>query len=157
MAKSESASTADDRQQPAAVGIKLGSTRTVLAVPDGDGNEIVQTLTCLAEYDDALTGERGYVYGDAAAVEYPDRVQYMLRSGLPEDAEGAELASTFFNQFTEANQVPEDSVAVYAIPTIDNEPGLENLESVIRDSPIGEVLVRSYPESLCSAIPAKGR
>ena len=157
MAQSESTAQSSDTSKPAAVGIKLGSTRTVLSVPNGDDNEIVQTLTCIAEYDDPLTGEPGTVYGDAAAVEYPDRVQYMLRSGLPEDEDRAALAARFFNQFTEANQVPTNSVAVYAIPTIDNEPGLANLESVIRESPIGEVLVRSYPESLCSAIPAKGR
>lgn len=157
MGETESKSPTDEKWQPAAVGIKLGSTRTVLSVPNGTGNEIIQTLTCLAEYDDALTGERGTVHGTAAAAEYPDRVEYMLRSGLPEDEDRAALAGTFFNEFTEANHVPEASVAVYAIPTIDNERGLANLESVIQGSPVGQVLVRSYPESLCSAIPAKGR
>lgn len=155
MATTESNSD-DENWQPTAVGIKLGSTRTVLSMPNGTDNEVVQTLTCLAEYDDALTGERGTVYGDQAAVEYPDRVQYMLRSGLPEDEERAELAGQFFTEFTRSNVIPEESVAVYAIPTIDNDAGLANLESVIDGSPVGDVLVRSYPESLCAAIPAKG-
>lgn len=157
MAKTQSKSQAEVSGQPTPLGIKLGSTRTVLSLPTGTGNETLKTLTCIAQYDDPVTGEQGTVFGDAAAVEYPERVQYMLRSGLPEDDERADLARTFFNQFTEAYNLPQESVAVYAIPTIDNERGLQNLESVIQDSPIGEVLVRSFPESLCSAIPAKGR
>ena len=157
MGVTESNPQTDETWRPEAVGIKLGSTRTVLSVPNGSENEVIQTLTCLAEYDDPLTGERGAVYGDAAAAEYPDRVEYMLRSGLPEDEDRAELAGRFFNEFTDANHVPEESVAVYAIPTIDNERGLENLQSVIEGSRVGGVAVRSFPESLCSAIPAKGR
>ena len=157
MGATKSESTQGEDGRPAAVGIKLGSTRTVLSVPNGTDNEVVQTLTCIAQYDDPITGELQTVFGDAAAVEYPDRVQYMLRSGLPEDEDRAELTGTFFDEFTRANQVPEDSVAVYAIPTLDNERGLANLESVIEGSPVGGVLVRSYPESLCSAIPAMGR
>jgi hypothetical protein len=157
MGETESTSNDGENWRPAAIGIKLGSTRTVLSVPNGAGSEVVQTLTCIAQYDDALTGEPQTVFGDAAAVEYPDRVQYLLRSGLPEDEERAELTGTFFEEFTRANQIPEESVAVYAIPTLDNERGLENLESVITSSSVGKVMVRSYPESLCSAIPAKGR
>jgi hypothetical protein len=142
---------------PVPVGVKLGSTRTVVAFPDGDGGlETVQTLTCLATYEDAITGEEQVLYGDEAAEQYPDRVQYMLRSGLPEDDDRAELAQQFFQAVLEANDIPEDSVVVYAIPTIDNEAGLENLESVIEESGIGKRLVRSYPESLCGAIPAMG-
>lgn len=156
MAETQSTTDDPEKWQPAAVGIKLGSTRTVLSLPNGATNEVIQTLTCIAEYEDALTGQPTTVFGDEAAVEYPDRVQYMLRSGLPEDEARAELAATFFEEFTRANGVPEESVAVYAIPTIDNERGLENLESVIDGSSIGDVLVRSYPESLCSSIPAKG-
>ncbi|MFB6201609.1 MAG: hypothetical protein ABEI98_06330, partial [Halorhabdus sp.] len=67
-----------------------------------------------------------------------------------------DLARTFFEEFVEASGVPEDSVVVYAIPTIDNESGLANLERVIEDSPVGTELVESYPESLCGAIPAFG-
>lgn len=142
---------------PLPVGVKLGSTRTVLAYPDDDGDlEVTRTLTCLATYDDLITGEEKILYGEEAAQEYPDRVQYMLRSGLPEDDDSAELAATFFEQVIEDNGIPEDSAVVYAIPTIDNEDGLENLESVIEGSDIGGTLVRSYPESLCGSLPALG-
>ncbi|MFC6975736.1 rod shape-determining protein [Halomicroarcula sp. GCM10025709] len=139
------------------VGVKLGSTRTVIALPDGDGgNRIVKTLTCMATYEDALTGEEKILYGEEAAREYPDRVQYMLRSGLPEDADRAEMTKTFFEAVIEENDIPEDSGVVYAIPTIDNPAGLDNLRSVIEDSSIGTELVESYPESLCGSIPAFG-
>jgi actin-like ATPase involved in cell morphogenesis len=143
--------------EPVPVGVKLGSTRTVAAFPDGDGGlEVARSLTCMATYDDPLTGEERVLFGEEAAVEYPDRVRYMLRSGLPEDDENAELAKRYFEAFVEANDVPTDSGVVYAIPTIDNERALANLESVIEDSDIGAALVRSYPESLCGAVPAMG-
>jgi hypothetical protein len=145
-----------DTDGPTPVGVKLGSTRTVAAFPGDDGLEVVRSLTCLATYEDALTGEEQVLFGEEAATEYPDRVQYMLRSGLPEDEAGADLASRFFEAFIEANDVPTDSGVVYAIPTIDNERALANLESVIESSGIGEALVRSYPESLCGAVPAMG-
>jgi hypothetical protein len=83
-------------------------------------------------------------------------VQYTLRSGLPEDESGAELTATFFEEVVEANDVPTDSAVVYAIPTIDNEQGLANLQSVIEGSAIGGSLIRSYPESLCGSVPALG-
>ena len=138
------------------VGVKLGSTRTVVVYPspDGDGVETVRTLTCLATYEDVLTGEERILYGEEAAREYPDRVRFMLRSGLPEDADSVESAETFFSELLESNDVPTNSAVVYAIPTIDNEAGLANLESVIEGSQIGEALVRSYPESLCGSLPA---
>jgi hypothetical protein len=142
---------------PVPVGVKLGSTRTVIAYPDGDGDlEIVNTLTCMATYEDALTGEEQVLYGGEAAREYPDRVEFMLRSGLPEDDTRAELMSTFFEEVIETNDIPENSTVVYAIPTIDNEAGLSNLEKVIENSSIGGELVQSYPESLCGSIPAFG-
>jgi molecular chaperone DnaK (HSP70) len=141
---------------PAAIGVKLGSTRTVVAAPDGDGVETIQTLTCLATYEDALTGEEKVLYGQQAATEYPDSVQFMLRSGLPEDDESADLAETFFRSFVESNDLPEDSVVVYAVPTIEEERGLENLTNVVEGAPIGDVTMRSYPESLCGSIPAVG-
>ncbi len=141
---------------PVPVGVKLGSTRTVIVYPSpsGDGTEVVRTLTCLATYEDVLTGEERVLYGDEAAREYPDEVQFMLRSGLPEDAESVEMASRFFDAVLEANDVPEHSTVVYAIPTIDNEAGLANLQQVVEESRIGGELVRSYPESLCGALPA---
>ena len=142
--------------EPTPVGVKLGSTRTVLAARNGSDVATTASLTCLATYEDALTGEERVNYGEEAAVEYPDRVQYMLRSGLPEDDENAELAGTFFREFVDANDVPGDSVVVYAIPTIENEAGLANLETVITGSDIGEAHTRSYPEMLCASIPAMG-
>jgi len=150
---------ADDQSTdgPVPIGVKLGSTRTVIAYPDEDGEmEVIRTLTCLATYEDALTGEERVLYGEEAAREYPDRVQFMLRSGLPEDDDRAELTSTFFEEVIDANDIPTDSAVVYAIPTIDNEKGLANLEGVIESSSIGEELVQSYPESLCGSIPAFG-
>ncbi|MCQ4332698.1 rod shape-determining protein [Natronomonas sp. F2-12] len=138
------------------VGVKLGSTRTVVIYPstEGDGVETIRTLTCLATYEDVLSGQERVLYGEEAASEYPDRVEFMLRSGLPEDDESVESASRFFTELIESNDVPENSAVVYAIPTIDNDAGLENLEAVIEGSRIGGELVRSYPESLCGALPA---
>ncbi|ESS05469.1 MAG: hypothetical protein A07HB70_02513 [uncultured archaeon A07HB70] len=141
---------------PAAVGVKLGSTRTVVATPGAGGVETVDALTCLATYEDVLTGEEKLLYGEQAASEYPESVWYMLRSGLPEDDESAGLAETFFRTFVESNGVPADSVVVYAIPTIDNDRGLQNLTSVVEAAPVGSAGIRSYPEALCGSIPALG-
>jgi hypothetical protein len=155
---SESAATdgSGDDSGPTPIGAKLGSTRTVLQyVRDGEV-ETVRTLTCLAEYEDPLTGEQKVMFGEQAAQEYPDRVKYMLRSGLPEDDESVDLAATFFEEVVSAEGLDGDSAVVYAIPTIDNEPGLRNLERVIEDSSVGNALVRSFPESLCGSIPALG-
>jgi len=140
------------------VGVKLGSTRTVIAFPteDGSGIETIRTLTCLASYEDPLTGEEKFLYGEEAATEYPDRVQFMLRSGLPEDEDRAELTEQFFTAVIDSYDIPEDSAVVYAIPTIDNPAGLENLQNVIENSPVGGTLIESYPESLCGSIPAFG-
>jgi hypothetical protein len=142
--------------QPSALGVKVGSTRTVVAAGDASDPEVTQTLTCLATYDDALTGEEHVIYGEEAATEYPDRVRYMLRSGLPEDEETTGLAKRFFEEFAAANGLGADSVVVYAIPTIDNEAGLSRLAEIIEDGPVGERRVASYPESLCGAVPALG-
>ena len=113
---------ADDQSTdgPVPIGVKLGSTRTVIAYPDEDGEMgVIRTLTCLATYEDALTGEERVLYGEEAAREYPDRVEFMLRSGLPEDDDRAELTSTFFEEVIDANDIPTDSAVVYAIPTIE--------------------------------------
>ena len=142
---------------PTAVGVKLGSTRTVLDLPDGrGGRERHSILTCLATYEDAITGEEKVLFGEEAAVEYPDRVRFMLRSGLPEDDESVADAKRFFEAVIDAHDVPEESAVVYAVPTIDNEAGVENLKAVIEGSSIGAVEARSFPESLCGAIPAYG-
>jgi actin-like ATPase involved in cell morphogenesis len=142
---------------PLPVGVKLGSTRTVIYVPAADGSlRTIRTLTCLSTYDDPLTGEERVIYGEQAAREYPDRVRYMLRSGLPEDDENAALAKQFFSELVDSQDIPAESAVVYAIPTIDNESGLANLSAVIEESGIGQALVRSFPESLCGSIPALG-
>ncbi len=142
---------------PMPVGVKLGSTRTVLAYPDRDDElQIKRTLTCLATYQDPLTGEDKVLYGEPAAEEYPDRVTYMLRSGLPEDTDSARLAERFFDTVIRDTDLPANSAVVYAIPTIDNPDGLANLETVIEGSDIGDALVRSFPESLCGSLPALG-
>src|SRR6056297_1593288 len=147
----------NESDESAAVGVKLGSTRTVLDIPDGrGGRERHSVLTCLATYEDAITGEEKVLFGEEAAVEYPDRVRFMLRSGLPEDDDSVAAAERFFEAVVDAHDVPEDSAVVYAVPTIDNEAGVENLKSVIEGSSIGQVETRSYPESLCGAIPAYG-
>jgi hypothetical protein len=141
---------------PTPVGVKLGSTRTVLQyVRDGEV-QTVRTLTCLATFEDALTGEERVLFGEQAAQEYPDKVQYMLRSGLPEDDDRADLAAKFFEEVVSSEGLDADSAVVYAIPTIDNEPGLRNLTRVIEESSVGDALVRSFPESLCGSIPAFG-
>ncbi|MFB6308167.1 MAG: hypothetical protein ABEH35_02465, partial [Haloarculaceae archaeon] len=157
-ADSGTVSTTGDAETAVPVGVKLGSTRTVIALPDehGTDNRIIRTLTCLATYEDALTGEEKILYGEEAAQEYPDRVQFMLRSGLPEDEDRAELTKRFFRALIEENDLPQYSAVVYAIPTIDNPRGIENLKSVIEGSQIGKRLVESYPESLCGSIPAFG-
>ncbi|ELZ82824.1 hypothetical protein KU306_10705 [Haloferax larsenii] len=155
--ESEQSDAFDTESGPVPIGVKLGSTRTVLAYPDEDGEvETVRTLTCLATYEDALTGDERVLYGEEAARQYPDRVQFMLRSGLPEDADRAELTKQFFEELCRSRDLPEDSAVVYAIPTIDNARGLSNLNDVIEGSSIGGALVRSFPESLCGAIPAMG-
>ena len=147
----------DETNAPTPVGVKLGSTRTVLDLPDGgDGRERHSTLTCLATYEDAITGDERVVFGHDAATEYPDAVRFMLRSGLPENDESVADAKRFFDAIVDGYDVPADSAVVYAVPTIDNEAGVENLESVIEDSAIGEAAVRSFPESLCGAVPAYG-
>lgn len=145
-----------EEEIPDPIGVKLGSTRTVVVQPEGNVVRTHESLTCLATYDDVLTGKRRVIYGEEAANEYPERVQFMLRSGLPEDDSRAETAATFFNKFARANGVPEESVVVYAIPAIDNEQGLSNLADVIEQSGIGDQMIRSYPESLCGSIPVLG-
>jgi actin-like ATPase involved in cell morphogenesis len=156
-ADADAASTATTSGDPLPVGVKLGSTRTVIYVPNEDGSlRTIRTLTCLSTYEDPLTGDEQVIYGEQAAREYPDRVRYMLRSGLPEDDENAALAKQFFAELVDAQAIPENSAVVYAIPTIDNEAGLTNLSAVIEESGIGQALVRSFPESLCGSIPALG-
>ncbi|WP_259519021.1 hypothetical protein [Halanaeroarchaeum sp. HSR-CO] len=146
--------TAEPTVEP--LGVKVGSTRTVVAEAGGQQPTVHQALTCLATYEDALTGETEVVFGEEAAAEYPDRVTYMLRSGLPEDDEGTNQTSTYLREFAESHALPENSAVVLAVPTIDNPAGLDRLEAAIEDGPIGRDGLRSYPESLCGAVPALG-
>lgn len=141
---------------PAPVGVKLGSTRTIVVQPQGSVLKTHAALTCLATYEDVLTGTEQVIYGEDAAREYPEQVEFMLRSGMPEDEDHTETAATFFTHFLREHTVPADSVVVSAMPAIDNERGLANLTRVIEDSPIGERRIQRYPESLCGAIPAVG-
>jgi hypothetical protein len=141
---------------PTPIGVKLGSTRTVIAKANGSAVETTIELTCLATYENAITGEEQFLYGKTAATEYPDTVQYMLRSGLPEDEDNAELAATYLREMVAEQDISAYSIVVYAIPTMDNEAGLQNLNNVIMNSGIGKEHIRSYPEMLCGAIPAIG-
>ncbi|MFW5965367.1 MAG: hypothetical protein ACOCP3_01290 [Halodesulfurarchaeum sp.] len=142
--------------EPAPLGVKMGSTRTVVARERGGEIETIQDLTCLASYEDAISGEEHVLFGEQAAREYPERVGYMLRTGLPTDEASVEQARTYLQEFVAENDLPENSVAVYAIPSIDNEAGLQRFERAIEDSPVGSRQIRSYPESLTGAIPAFG-
>ena len=66
MSDAESTDTTDfdDQNAPIPVGVKLGSTRTVLDLPDErGGRERRSTLTCLATYEDAITGKEKALYG----------------------------------------------------------------------------------------------
>lgn len=147
-----------DGSGPVPVGVKLGSTRTVLAfpAPDGSGLQVVRTLTCLASYENPVTGETKYAYGDAAAAEYPESVQFPLRSGLPDTEEKTERTQQFFDAVVDSHEVPEHSVVVFATPTTDNESGQHNLRQVIEHSPVGSAGLERYPEALCGSIPALG-
>ncbi len=145
-------------ERPVPVGVKLGSTRTVLVfpTPDGSGLQVVRTLSCLASYENPITGEQKYAFGDEAAAEYPDTVQFPLRSGLPSDERQIERTQRFFDAVVDSHEVPEHSVVVYATPTTENKPGLENLGRIIAESAIGTAGIDRYPEALCGAIPALG-
>ncbi|MFC7189135.1 rod shape-determining protein [Halocatena marina] len=145
-----------EEERPAPLGIKLGSTRTIVAESQEEGVKTHDTLTCLATYEDVLTGDQRIIYGEEAAYEYPDEVQFMLRTGLPEDETQAEATAMFFDSVVKATNTPSDSVVVYAIPAINNERGLSNLAEVLEESGVGEHLIRSYPESLCGSVPVFG-
>ena len=141
---------------PDPLGVKMGSTRTVVARANEDDVEALQDLTCLVSYDDAITGEEHVIFGEDAATQYPERVKYMLRNGLPTDDESTELARTYLEEFITGHELSENSVVVYAVPSIDNEAGVERFQDAIESTKIGGRLIRSYPESLCGAIPALG-
>lgn len=148
---------ATDGGSPVPVGVKIGSTRTVIAFPAPDGGvQIIRTLTCLAEYENPITGEMKYAYGDDAAAEYPDSVKFPLRSGLPDSGRQTELTRQFFDAVVESHDLPEDSVVVYVTPLSEDDDGQKNLGRVIADSRIGTAGIERYPEMLCGALPAFG-
>jgi len=146
-----------DGGSPVPVGVDIGSTRTVIAVPTPDGEvQIIRTLTCLADYENPITGETKYAYGDDAATEYPDSVEFPLRSGLPDSGRQTERTAKFFDAVVDAHDLPENSVVVYVTPLSDDDDGQRNLGRVIADSPIGAAGIERYPEMLCGALPAFG-
>lgn len=139
------------------VGVKLGSTRTVLVFPNQEGElQVVRTLTCLASYENPITGEKKYAFGDEAATAYPETVGFPLRSGLPSNGEQTEQTRQFFQAVVDSHGVPERSIVVYATPTTENKDGIENLGGAIAASGIGTAGIDRYPEALCGAIPALG-
>ena len=146
-----------DGGPPVPIGVKIGSTRTVLVLPaDGGGLQVVRTLTCLASYENPITGETRYAFGDDAAAEYPDKVQFPLRSGLPDAGDQTERARQFFDAVVDSHDLPAHSIVVYATPASSDESGQANLRSVIEESRIGGVAIERYPEGLCGSIPAFG-
>ncbi|MFW6004691.1 MAG: hypothetical protein ACOCPV_03555, partial [Halodesulfurarchaeum sp.] len=151
-----SSATQNSTGDPEALGVKVGSTRTVVARELGGDVQTIQDLTCLVTYEGAITGEEHVLFGEEAATQYPESVRFMLRTGLPTDAESTEQARAYLREFIQANDLPENSVAVYALPSIDNDAGLERFEQAIEESAIGGRSIRSYPETLCGAIPAFG-
>ncbi|WP_418282330.1 rod shape-determining protein [Halorubrum sp. DTA98] len=147
----------DGGDAPAPVGVKLGSTRTVLDLPDGNGTrERHSVLTRPATDGDETTGEERARFGHGAPTERPETERFMLRSGLPVDAERVADAKRFLAALVDAHDVPANSAVVYAVPTVDTETGIRNLKVVIEGSEIGQAAVRCLPESLCGAIPAFG-
>ena len=86
-----------------------------LSTDVGDSIETICTLTCMASYEDPLTGEERYLYGIDAEREYPDRVEFTLRSGLPEDTDRTAMTSQFFEAVLDLLDTLEESVVVYAI------------------------------------------
>jgi hypothetical protein len=142
-------------QKPVPVGVKLGSTRTVVVLADGDGRRIEQTLTCLATYDHPVADERRVLFGQEAADEYPDRVRFPLRAGLPEDEESVADVARFLGALVDEYDIPEESTVVFAVPTGGDEAGLGRLERLVEESHIG-TRTRSFPEALCGALPALG-
>lgn len=152
-AASETGGDAGDNAMP--VGLKLGGVRTVAARPRDETVQTKVALACSATYQDALTGKRRAVYGEKAANEYPDRAQFMLQSELAEDDERATEARSFLETFVRTNGIPPNSAVVSAMPALDAGQGMTMLDTIVEES-IGERLLRGYPVSLCSSIPALG-
>jgi hypothetical protein len=66
------------------IGLKIGSTRTVLVMPNYEGSlDIVRTLTCVARYRDLFTGKLATKFGDEAAESTPTRSTSCSGPGCP--------------------------------------------------------------------------
>lgn len=135
------------------VGVSLGSTRTVIAQPSGDGTGLrtSRTLSSIAPYEEPLTGETRYLYGEDAVREFPEDAQYVFRSG-GSDHSRVSLTTRFFDALLDTHDIPAASTVVYASPLTETRTH----RTVIEGSDIGDRLLESYPESLCGAIPALG-
>lgn len=121
------------------IGLKIGSTRTVLVMPNYEGSlDIVRTLTCVAKYRDLFTGKLATKFGDEAAEEYADSVYFMFRAGLPQDDDSVKLAAQFIEFLVYKYNIPENSYVTLAHPAVENDRGRKNLKEIISGMSIGD-------------------
>jgi len=136
------------------IGLKIGSTRTVVAMPGYQGElEIVRTLTCVAKYKDLFSGKVLTKFGDEAAAEYPESCTYMFRAGLPQDDDMVGLAQKFIEYLVFKYNIPENSYVTLAHPAVENERGRRNLKEIINNMSIGRAGRQAWSEAFCGAIP----
>ncbi|RDZ46940.1 hypothetical protein C5B91_04525 [Haloferax sp. Atlit-10N] len=150
------ASESDETDVPTAVGVKFGSARTALAFDDGDAARTVHLPSCLTDGEDALAGDEGVHDGGETVRESSERVEFMLRSGVPATARDAESFERFVRELCARHDLSAESAVVYAMPTVDDDIGLANFGTAVGECGIGEALARGFPESLCASIPALG-
>jgi len=137
------------------IGLKIGSTRTVLVMPNYEGSlDIVRTLTCVAKYRDLFTGKLATKFGDEAAEEYADSVYFMFRAGLPQDDDSVKLAAQFIEFLVYKYNIPENSYVTLAHPAVENDRGRKNLKEIISGMSIGRAGRQAWSEAFCGAIPA---
>lgn len=137
------------------IGLKIGSTRTVLVMPNYEGSlDIVRTLTCVARYRDLFTGKLATKFGDEAAEEYADSVYFMFRAGLPQDDDSVKLAAQFIEYLVYKYNIPENSYVTLAHPAVENDRGRKNLKEIISGMSIGRSGRQAWSEAFCGAIPA---
>jgi|Deesub1362A_J573_1020465.scaffolds.fasta_scaffold00017_178 hypothetical protein len=115
------------------IGIKLGSQRTVVVT--GDNTHVIQT--CVKESENPITGEKEYVVGNEALELYGDEAIYMLRGGLPGNDEEADLLRVFLGHIIEEYGLTENSYVTYAVPSTENEAGIDLIKKVISQVPVG--------------------
>ncbi len=137
------------------IGLKIGSTRTVLVMPNYEGSlDIVRTLTCVARYRDLFSGKLATKFGDEAAEEYADSVYFMFRAGLPQDDDSVKLAAQFIEYLVYRYNIPENSYVTLAHPAVENDRGRRNLKEIISGMSIGRTGRQAWSEAFCGAIPA---